>query len=294
MKTMNARPWSPMSVCGWHVAGLTLCLRLFLFSGGILAAEKGRTHSAQDEASGKASRGRSVGQGTRSSLDAALKYAETSRQALQEVQDYTAEFSKVERIDNRVIEGSMDLKFREKPFSVKLRCRSKPDAGREVIYVAGENDGKLIVRESGLKSIIGAIELAPDDPKVREENRRPITEIGMLQMLDLETALWRADRDSDPANVEVTSFSGVKVGDLECDGFELKHLKHKSKEQFALTRIYFDSQTKFPVQVEHFNGAGTNDSELALVEKYTYTDIKTNVGLGESDFDRHNSGKRRN
>jgi outer membrane lipoprotein-sorting protein len=116
----------------------------------------------------------------------------------------------------------------------------------------------------------------------------------MLQMLDLETALWRADRDTDPANVEVTFLSGAKVGEVECEGFELKHLKHKSKEQFVLTRIYFDCHTKFPVQVEHFDGAEPNGSEKALVEKYTYTDIKTNVGLGESDFDRHNSGKRRN
>jgi len=292
MKTTNSRQVFSTAGFGWQAAGLMLSL--CLFSAGILAAEKARTRTAQDEAASKSSRGRSVGQGTRSSLDAALKYAEASRQALQEVQDYTADFSKVEQIEGRVIEGAMDLKFREKPFSVKLRCRSKADAGREVIYVAGENDGNLIVREAGLKSIIGAIELAADDPRVKADNRRPITEIGMSRMLELETALWRADRDTDPANVEVTFFSGAKVGDLECEGFELKHLTNKSKEQFALTRIYFDCRTKFPVQVEHFDGAGPNDPELALVEKYTYTDIKTNVGLGESDFDRHNSGKRRN
>lgn len=292
MKTMNARQWSPIPDSGLHVAGLALCL--CLFSAGLLAAEKARTRTAPAGAPGKTSASRSLGQGTQSSLDEALRYAETSRKALQDVRDYTADFSKVEQIDNRLIEGSMDLKFRETPFSVKLRCRSKPDAGREVIYVAGENDGKLIVREPGLKSIIGAIELATDDPKVKEDNRRPITEIGMLQMLDIETALWRADRESDPANVEVTFFSGVKFGDRECDGFELKHLKRNSKDQFALTRMYFDCQTKFPVQVEHFNRAGADDSDLALVEKYTYSDIKTNVGLGESDFDRHSSGKRRN
>ncbi len=230
---------------------------------------------------------------TQYSLDDALKFAEKSAQALKEVKDYTALFSKAEFVKGRVVNQSMELKFREKPFSVYLHCRSKPDAGREVIYVAGANEGNLIVRDAGLKGIVGAIELAPDDPRVMEECRRPITQIGIAKILEIETALWQKDRDADPDNVEVTFFAGTKIETVECDVIEVRYRQRTPDTQFALTRIYFESETKFPIQVEHFDWSRDKDDSLPLVERYTYRDLKINVGLSESDFDPRAIGKRR-
>ena len=218
------------------------------------------------------------------SLDDALQRAEASRVALKDARDYTAVFSKTEQIDRKTRHCEMDIKVREQPFSVYLRSRSKPNAGREIVYIAGAHGGNMLVHESGLKSLAGLIEVAPDDPRALKENRRPITQIGMANLLAIETELWRKDRDSDAANVEVALITGTSVDARDCDVVEIRHLRRRSEQQFHLTRLYFDSATNFPVQVEHFDWPDSAQSEPLLVEKYSYADIRTNVGLTASEF----------
>ncbi len=183
----------------------------------------------------------------------------------------------------------MEIKLRERPFSVYLHCCSKAEAGREAIFVAGANDGKLRVHETGIKAIVGILRLAPDDPQVKDENRRPITQIGISNLVVIELALWRKDRESDPENVEVTFESNAEIGSCNCEVIELRHLKPTDKTQFYMTRMWFDSRTKFPIQVEHYDWPRANQSESQLLERYTYRNIKTNVGLSDSDFDIHNT-----
>jgi hypothetical protein len=103
---------------------------------------------------------------TRISLDEAIEFARGSRAALRDVRDYTAVFTKTECVDDRLITQTMDMKFRHQPFSVYLCRRWNGKPGREVLFVAGANDGRLLVREAGLKSITGTLSFAPDDPKV--------------------------------------------------------------------------------------------------------------------------------
>ena len=52
------------------------------------------------------------------------------------------------------------LKVMHQPFSVYMSFL-KPYAGREVVYVDGQNDGKLIVLEAGFKRMLGKINLDP-------------------------------------------------------------------------------------------------------------------------------------
>ena len=88
---------------------------------------------------------------TKQSLDDAIDFARAHRQSLQQVSDYTAIFSMTEVVDGRVISHAMDLKFRRQPFSVYARCHAKRQPAREVIYVAGKNDDKLLIHEGGLR-----------------------------------------------------------------------------------------------------------------------------------------------
>src|SRR6266446_2753070 len=102
---------------------------------------------------------RSAGDETRRTFDEVIEFAEKSRSAIRDVKDYTAVLTKTELIDGRTIHQSMGMKFRREPFSVYLRCRSKPEAGREVIFIPGENGGKLLAHEAGTKSIEGTLKL---------------------------------------------------------------------------------------------------------------------------------------
>ena len=90
----------------------------------------------------------------------ALKYARSSLKTVEAASDYSAEFVKRDIVNGQVHAHTTLLKYRAKPMSAYLKFKV-PHAGREVIYVQGKNDGKLLAHETGLASLIGTISLLP-------------------------------------------------------------------------------------------------------------------------------------
>src|SRR5579863_2469724 len=127
-------------------------------------------------------------------LDDALEFVQPSLAALKDIKDYTAVFTKTELVHDRLLTQAMDMKFRQDPFSVYFHAHTKCKAGREVIFVAGRNDGKLIVHEVGLRALVGTMELSPDDPKVMATNRHAITEVGIAKIIESAVDIWNHEK----------------------------------------------------------------------------------------------------
>ena len=226
-------------------------------------------------------------------LDDALEFVEPSLQALKNVNDYTAVLTKTELIQGSLQTEQFDLKFRQNPFSVYLHHISKRTTGREAIFVAGRNDDKLVAHEVGLKSIVGTMQLNPDDPKVMATSRHPITEIGIAKILDSAIEIWKHEKQTiDPANIDVRIAHNVEVGASECDAVEISHYRQQPGLTYHVGRIYIDCQTKLPVQAELYGWPTKPGDEPPLLEKYTYANVKTNVGLSDTDFDPRNKAYR--
>src|SRR5436189_3997750 len=103
-------------------------------------------------------------------LAPAIKLARASRKSLESVRDYQCLIIKRENVNGAMITQTMEMKFREEPFSVYLKFQ-EPSPGRETLFVRGQNDNKLLAHEgSGLKSLVGTVPLALDDPRVRADN----------------------------------------------------------------------------------------------------------------------------
>jgi len=203
-------------------------------------------------------------------LDDALEFVEPSLQAIKNVKDYTAVFTKTELLHGRLGTEQMDMKFRQNPFSVYLHDNSKRTAGREAIFVAGRNDGKLVAHEVGLKSIVGTMQLKPDDPEVMDVSRHPITEIGMAKILDSAIEIWKHEKQTvDPANVDVRIARQVKVGGRECDAIEISHLRRQPGLTYQMGRIYVDCQSRLPVKSELYGWPANPGDKLPLLEEYT-------------------------
>jgi hypothetical protein len=49
--------------------------------------------------------------------------------------------------------------------------------------------------------------------------------------------------------------------------------------------VYVDKETKLPVRFEAFDQPKSGGTVGELFEAYSYSDLKMNVGLGESAFD---------
>lgn len=228
----------------------------------------------------------SKSQGADHPLAPALQLAEASHKALAEVKDYTATFQKKEVVGQKLIEQQMFLKVREQPFSVYMKFE-KPNAGREVLYVEGQNKGQLLVHEGGvLNSIVGTLQLATTSPQVMAENRYPITQVGITKMLETIIDQWREEQKYD--DVDVKYYPNAKINKHPCQAIESSHAQQRREFKFQLTRLYLDKETQLPIRVEQYAWPARAGEQPRLVELYLYQNLQTNVGLTNGDFDRKN------
>lgn len=216
-----------------------------------------------------------------------------ARQALddirQNVRDYSAVIIKQERIGGALIKTAMFAKIREKPFSVYLYFLDRSDQdvkGREVIYVQGRNDNKLLVHTPGL--VTGAFTL-PLDPKgilAMHGERYPITEIGLANLC--RQLIARGEAVGDPARVAVKRCLHARINDRPCTLLQVMYPVEEKKNWGYLARIFVDEQWHFPIRVEVYELPRDEKHVPQLLEEYTYLDLKLNNGYTDADFDPKN------
>jgi hypothetical protein len=224
---------------------------------------------------------------TKHPLTPAIKLAKSSRDALGQVQDYVAIFQKKERVGGRMISHKMAIKQRREPFSVYLRFIGEHD-GREVIYVEGANNGKLLAHETGLAGIVGTIPLIPTSPEAMSESIHPITDIGMWNLVDKVIEGWEK-ATTVPDEVQLKYYPNAKLADkTECKVIETTHPNRRPESTSYRTRLYIEKKTNFPIRVEHYGFPRESGAEPPILGEYQYTNIRVNQNLSDLDFDQRN------
>ena len=231
------------------------------------------------------------------SLEAALERARVGLKLIEEtVHDYTATIIKRERIDGTLQEHEFisakirNRKFEEGklvvPFAVYLRFL-KPDsvAGREVIWVEGANDNKLIAHETGLLGF-KRFYLPPEGFLAMIGQRYPITRIGFQNLI--EELLVRGENDRKHGECEVKFYKDSKVDKYVCTLIEVIHPVQRDHFTFHRAHIYIDDALGVPVRYAAWSWPAEPGGEPLLEEEYTYRNIKLNVGLTDADFDPDN------
>jgi len=213
----------------------------------------------------------------------ALRIAEKSRAALDDIRDYVATFSKQELVGTSMLSQTMSMKLREKPFSVYLKYGGK-QAGREVLFVEGKNKGNLLVKEAkGVAAWVGPISLSPTSSEVMRENRYPITRIGMARTLDVILEQWR--NETKYVEPTVTYYPQARLGETPCLVIESRHARKYRQFPYCMTRLFIEQERQLPIRIEQYGWPAKSEAEPPLVELYMYTDVEINVGLTDKDFD---------
>jgi len=218
-------------------------------------------------------------------LQPALKAAGDSLKSLQNVTDYVAIFHKRELVGRKMVEARMSLKLREEPFSVYLKFL-EPHGGRQVLYVRGRNQDKLLVKDVGFASLAGTLSLDPTGSMAMEENRYPVTSIGLRFLVTSLMQTWIHDAAIDGMAVLLTP--NVAVGNLKCHLVEVTHRGGHGKAKFQATRLYIDEANGHPVRVQAYAFSTRNENLGPLVEDYFYSNLRVNAGLSEMDFSTRN------
>lgn len=235
---------------------------------------------------------------TQHPLDPALVIARDALAHIEStVHDYTCTLVKRERVQGELLEHEfISCKIRHArqvngeviPFGVYLGFR-KPESmkGREVIFVEGQNDGKIVAHEGGLKGrFLPTVDLMPTSALALRGNRYPITEIGILTLT--HRLIEKGERDRRNGDCQVRMVDGAKVKDRVCTMLEVLHPEERSHYDFHLARVFLDNELKLPIRYEAY-GWPVNGGKPPLLEEYTYMDVKLNVGLTDEDFSRENT-----
>jgi len=201
-------------------------------------------------------------------------------------QDYTATFTKREIVNGKLLSQQMQLKLRQEPFSVYMKF-TKPTVGREILYVHGKNNNQLRAHEgSGVAALIGTISLPLNSPRVTAENRHPITNMGIKNLLELLLKQWKIE--SKYGEINVNFYPDAKMGNVACQVIEVTHPRPRKQFPFHKTRLFIDKKSQIPIRVENYTWPAQAGGAAQIVEEYTYTGIRPNIGLTDADFSESN------
>jgi len=220
----------------------------------------------------------------------ALRWAYEGKRHLEKIQDYSAIMVKRERHDGKLSNYEyMAIKVRHRPFSVYMYFLDPPSLrGQEVIYVAGRNNGKMWAHPPpGLRNkLIGTISLDPTSPIAMRGNHYPITELGILNLV--QRLLEVGEHDAQYGECEVKFLPGAKINGRSCTCLQVVHPVPRRTFLFHMARIFVDDELSIPVRYEAHDWPREPGGQPELIEEYTYLDVKLNVGFTDADFDIRN------
>jgi hypothetical protein len=225
-------------------------------------------------------------QGPDASAQAYAMIKEAQRNYQTVVKDYTCLFVARENLKGRMNEDQfMQLKFRQQPFSVSMKWLGPARmAGQEVAFVHGKHNNKLRVQSKGILGVAGFVDVAVDDPRVREQSRHTIYETGISNLIESTLKSWELDKQ--------TGKAVTRIGEAEFDKracYRIETIRAERLPQLYSYRsvIYLEKNSKYPIRNENYfwpAAGGNPDGEL--METFSYTNLQFNVGLTDREFDK--------
>jgi hypothetical protein len=155
--------------------------------------------------------------------------------------------------------------------------------GQEACYVAGRNNGMMRVHSTGLLGVVGFVSMEPRDPRALEASRHAITEAGIGNLIDRYGQAWELENRLNRTQVRIQEY---EVGGRRCMRVETVHADNANRQiPFYRSIVYFDKQNHLPIRVENYDWPRPGvDPAGALVESYSYLDLRLNVGLSDAAF----------
>jgi outer membrane lipoprotein-sorting protein len=212
----------------------------------------------------------------RTDLEKQLQETEAS---LAKVDNYTAVFHRIERVNGKLIAEEITLLKFKQPFKVYMRWIN-PLKGQESLYVEGANNNKVKAHGTGLTKLI-TVNLNPTSAMAMENSRHPITDAGLENLVKLISS-----------NLQ----RGLRAGELisKDHGEQTVYGRKTRKIEGVLPKdpakgyycyrciVNLDVETRMPIKTQIF------DWDDQLVECYGYENLNLNPGLGDKDFDPKN------
>lgn len=231
-------------------------------------------------------------------LDTALQFARSRYLFLQKnVRDFTCLLVKRERIEGR-LKGYEYLRTRARlrkaeggkvsvPLSLYMHFLAPAELkDRKVLYVEGQNSNKMLVRNGGKRFSYVTVKIAPDSDAAMRESRYPVTELSLETVARRMIEKAEDDVRFDPtnSNTEVVFYKDASVDGRKCTRIQVTHPKRGEHFSYHIANVFVDDDLNVPIRVEGYDWPAAGSTEPVLLEEYTFTKLRLNVGLTDQDF----------
>lgn len=192
---------------------------------------------------------------------------------------YRLVFYRQEKLGQLQPMEKMNAKFRREPFSVKFEWDDPNANYSESVYVQGENDNKLLVKErKGVLFLPPTVRIVDPAFSVKiGKSKNPITSFGMANMM---RRMLEPITDPEIADQIVFNYRGVvELDPTGQPAHYLEILRPVTKKWIhAKQDVYIDAETLLPAGVDLWN------PDTSLDARYRYANIDTSVSFSDADF----------
>jgi hypothetical protein len=200
-----------------------------------------------------------------------------------EVKGYTTKFVKREKLGGKLeTQERIDAVFREQPFSVFMSWQEGPRKGQKVLYVAGENNGKLLARGAGfVAGLTGIWEKDIHGVEAKQNGRYTIDEFGIyLGTRRTLAALKRAEARGALHFSYHGVFRVLELGDRPCYKFVRTDYDPPEPDGENELTIFIDQENWLQT------GSILKDVHGNVIAEYYFRDIKLNPEIKKEQFTR--------
>ena len=232
-------------------------------------------------------------------LDPAIRLARHGLSHIQaNIHDYTTTMVKRERVDGELTGVEfIYMKIRNRkfdqsgkeivPFSVYSKhLKPSNKKGQEAIWIEGHNDNKIVAHGSGPIRGKIKVKIDPNGTLAMKDNRYPISDAGMENLCKMLMDKGLDERKY--PECEVKFYKDAKINGRKCLLIEMRHPVQRPHFEWTLARVYVDEELQIPIRFASWGFPETAGGKPLLLEEYTYTNLKLNVGLTDADFDPDN------
>lgn len=199
------------------------------------------------------------------------------------VTGYRCYFVKQERVQGNLREPEkLVVHFREKPFSVHMAWLEGAQFCVKSMYVAGENDGKLLAASAIYGLPTGVTVARPvDAPDAKATSRFPITEFGVKKGM---LATFGSMKEAYAKGTLHVRYEGKenpeKTGNRTC--YKLVRTPYDPPEDDKINKltVWIDCDTLMQV------GSELIDADGNLIAEYYFRDIELNPTFADIQFTR--------
>ena len=227
----------------------------------------------------------------RAAIDGNLALLQRGIAFLQQSGGYTAQFTMQEVVSGRLqAPVEMLVKVRHQPFSVYMNWKTS-DPGKETIYVAGKNDGRVVAHFGGWKGkVLPTLRVDPQGSLAMSYSRYPITEFGLLALHERLLADRKADVDRGLTGMNCLIEPGSDETGRLVYYFEIEYDNPSVSPLYRRSEQMFDRETAVLLRIDNFtwsNEPTAHSDELrskTLIESYHYEDLEFSPEFADVDF----------